>query len=296
MEEGRPSASAIGVAMLRAAHMILDVDPKIFQDPLALKLSGVETEAALRAALNTLHADLAQRLTPDRAHALFRWMRANSMMRQRYAEDELGKALERGVVQYVILGAGLDSFAYRRLDFAGVVQVFEVDYPATQQWKRARLRELNLTLPSNLTFVPVDFERQTLADGLRGGGYRSELPTFVSWLGVTPYLTEAAVFETLRYVASLAPGSEIVFEYWLPESLLDDENRRLLEVIKAFAAGRGEPYLSLFEPTTLAARVKALGFAEMWDFGPEEATARYFAGRTDGLCALPLSHLMKTRV
>jgi len=282
--------------MLRAAHLILDDDPKIFQDPLALKLSGVETEAALRAALNTLHADLAQRLTPDRAHALFRWMRANSMMRQRYAEDELGKALERGATQYVILGAGLDSFAYRRPDLADVLQVFEVDHPATQQWKRVRLRELNIALPSNLTFVPVDFEQQPLADGLHVGGHRPELPTFVSWLGVTPYLTEAAVFETLQYVASLVPGSEIVFEYWLPESLLDDENRRRLEVFKAFAAARGEPYLSLFEPTALAARVKALGFAEAWDFGPEEATARYFAGRTDGLCALPLSHLMKARI
>ena len=130
-------------------------------------------------------------------------------MRQRYTEDELGKALERGVGQYVILGAGLDSFAYRRPDLAGVVRVFEVDHPATQQWKRARLQELNITPPSNLTFVPVDFEQQTLAEGLRAGGHRPELPTFVSWLGVTTYLTEAAVFETLRYVASLAPAARL---------------------------------------------------------------------------------------
>jgi O-methyltransferase involved in polyketide biosynthesis len=104
------------------------------------------------------------------------------------------------------------------------------------------------------------------------------------------------VFETLRYVASLAPGSEIVFEYFLPESRLDDESRRLLAVIKAAGGARGEPYLSLFEPTALAARVKELGFRQVWDFGPEEANARYFAGRRDGLCALPLCHLMKARV
>jgi O-methyltransferase involved in polyketide biosynthesis len=110
------------------------------------------------------------------------------------------------------------------------------------------------------------------------------------------YLTEAAVFETLQYVASLAPGSEIVFQYNPPESLVDEETRRLLAVLKAFAAARGEPLLSAFEPTTLAARVKALGFTQVWDLGPEEAKARYFAGRTDGLCAFPASHLMKARV
>jgi methyltransferase (TIGR00027 family) len=119
-------------------------------------------------------------------------------MRQRYTEDELDKALARGVGQYVILGAGLDSFIYRRPDLAAGLRVFEVDHPATQQWKRARLRELHLNLPSNLTFIPLDFEQQTLADGLRAGGHQPELPTFFSWLGVTQYLTEEAVFETLR--------------------------------------------------------------------------------------------------
>ena len=296
MEEGQPSASAIGAAIVRAAHLVLDDEPKILQDPLALGLSGVESEAVMVETLKAFQAELARRSTPEVAQALARNIRANLAMRQRYTEDELGKALERGVGQYVILGAGLDSFAYRRPELAGVLQVFEVDHPATQQWKRDRLRELNLTLPRNLTFVPVNFEQQTLAEGLRGGGYRPELPTFVSWLGVTVYLTEAAVFETLRYVASLAPGSEIVFEYFLLESLLDDENRRKLAAIKAAGVARGEPYLSLFEPTTLAARVKALGFRQVWDFGPEEANARYFAGRTDGLGAFPLAHLMKAQV
>jgi O-methyltransferase involved in polyketide biosynthesis len=128
------------------------------------------------------------------------------------------------------------------------------------------------------------------------GGHRSELPTFVSWLGVTVFLTEAAVFETLRYVASLPPESEIVFEYALPESRLAEEDRRRLAVVKAMAAARGEPWLSAFEPTDLAARVKDLGFAQVWDLGPEEANAHYFAGRRDGLCIPPMSHLMKARV
>src|SRR5437870_1610562 len=129
MEEGQPSATAIAAAMMRAAHLVLDGDPKIFQDPLALGLCGIENETALRATLNTLQSDLTQRLPPERAYALFRWMRVNPTMRQRYTEDELDKALERGVTQYVILGAGLDSFAYRRSDLAAVVRVFEVDYP-----------------------------------------------------------------------------------------------------------------------------------------------------------------------
>jgi methyltransferase (TIGR00027 family) len=296
MEEGRPSATAIMAAMARAAHLLWDDDPKVFQDPLALGLSGVENEAALHATFAAIRAEIARRSTPEIAQALDRYARAIAMLRQRYTEDELDKALERGVGQYVILGAGLDSFAYRRADLASVLRVFEVDHPATQQWKRARLRELQLPLPNSLTFVPLDFERETLAEGLRAGGHRPELPTFVSWLGVTMYLTEEAVFETLQYVASLAPGSEIVFQYVLPESLLEEESRRLLAVLKTFAATQGEPFLSAFEPTDLSARVKALSFGQVWDFGPEEANARYFVGRKDGLCILPMSNLMKARV
>jgi O-methyltransferase involved in polyketide biosynthesis len=142
----------------------------------------------------------------------------------------------------------------------------------------------------------VDFERQRLADELRASGYHSELPAFVSWLGVTVYLTEEAIFETLRYVASFAPGSEIVFQYHLPESLLNEEERRMLAFYKTGAAARGEPFVSFFEPADLAVRVQALGFSHVWDLSSEETNALYFAGRTDGLCAPPLFHLMKARV
>lgn len=194
-------------------------------------------------------------------------------MRQRYAEDELVTAVQRGVGQYVILGAGLDSFAYRRPDLHTLLRVFEVDRPATQQWKHARLRELAVPLPSNLTFISLDFEWHTMADGLLAGGHRPELPTFFSWLGVTHYLTAEAVFTTLRYVASLAPGSEIVFQYFLPEALFDDENRRLLAWWKARRASVGEPVLSQFEPTTLATRMQEFGFTQVWDVRPEELDA-----------------------
>ena len=282
MEEGRPSTTATIAAMIRAAHLLWDDAPTILQDPLALGLSGVESPGALQATLRARQAEP--------------YNYAGVLVRQRYAEDELATAMQHGVGQYVILGAGLDSFAYRRPDLATLLRVFEVDHPATQQWKRARLRELDVNLPSNLTFIPLDFERHTLADGLRAGGHRPERPTFFSWLGVTQYLTEEAVFTTLRYVASSAPGSEIVFQYFLPESLFDDENRRLLALWKAQRASVGEPVLSQFEPTTLATRVQEFGFTQVWDVGPKDLDARYFAGRTDGLRASPHSHIMKARI
>lgn len=297
MEERRPSSTALMAAMARAAHLILDAEPKILRDDLALGFSGAENEAALLAALEARLTEFARRTHPDLAPAVFKFYRAFVPMRNRYTEDELSKAIQRGVSQYVILGAGLDSFAYRNRDQTGVLRVFEVDHPATQQWKRARLRELNVALPSNLTFVPLDFEQQRLREALRAGGYRPEVPTFFSWLGVTQYLTEEAIFATLQEVASSASGSELVFEYSLRESLLDEENRQMLAVFKAATAARGEPWLSLFEPASLAVRLKELGFAQVSDFGPEEANARYFAGRTDGLrIRVRTTHLMKAQV
>ena len=296
MEEGRPSTTAMIAAMIRAAHLLWDDASTILQDPLALDLSGVESASALQATLKAMQAEQARRSTPELVQVLYRYNYAGVLVRQRYAEDELATAVEGGVGQYVMLGAGLDSFAYRRLDLATILRIFEVDHPATQQWKRARLRELHVYLPSNLTFIPLDFEQHTLADALPAGSHRRELPTFFSWLGVTHYLTDEAVFTTLRYVASLAPGSEIVFQYFLPEALFDDENRRLLALWKARRASVGEPVLSQFEPTTLATRMQELGFTQIWDVGPEAVDVRYFAGRTDGLRASPHWYLMKARV
>ncbi len=298
MEEGRPSLTAIMVAMIRAAHLLLDDEPTILRDDLALGLSGVGNETALRGALDRLQAEIAQRSTPAFAHSLFRSLRAFTTWRSRYVEDALETAIQRGVAQYVILGAGLDSFAYRRRDIADVVRVFEVDHPATQQWKRARLHTLRVQLPPNLTFLPIDFEHQTLRAGLRAGGYRLEEPGLFSWLGVIAYLTEDAIFSTLRDVAALAPGTEIIFEYVILDSLLDAESQRMAAVVKAGAAARGEPWLSFFDPVGLRARLRELGFAEVWDIGPEEANARYFTDRTDGLrLSVPSpAHLMRARV
>jgi len=296
MEEGRPSATAQFAAMWRAAHLLWDDDPKIFQDPLALGLSGMESEAALRTALETLQATLAQRLSLEHAQALFHSLRAGTIVRSRYTEDELNEALEHRAMQYVLLGAGLDSFAYRRGDLVDRVRVFEVDHPATQQWKQGRLRALHLEPPPNLTFIPCDFEHQRWVEALRTGGYRQEDPAFFCWLGVTWYLTAEAIFETLQQVAGMAPGSEVVFDYPISEALLDDESREMMAPLKADMAARGEPWLNSFEPTSLAERIRGLGFAHVRDFSPEEANARYFVGRTDRLRVRRGVHLMKAQV
>jgi len=295
MQEGRPSVTAITAAMVRAAHLAFDAAPKIFSDPLAFGLSGIENEVALQATLEEMLAEITRLSSAAFAHTLSSHNRAFTVMRSRYTEDTLGSALERGITQYVILGAGLDSFAYRQPPQTKRLHIFEVDHPATQSWKRARLRELQLDPPGNLTFVPVDFERQTLAEELRAGGHRSAVPTFVSWLGVTMYLTEEAIFETLRYVASFAPSSEIVFQYVLSDALLNEESRSLTAMLKAATAARGEPFVSAFDPPALAAQIQALGFQQVENFGPEEANARYFAGRTDGLYILPMFNLMRAR-
>jgi methyltransferase (TIGR00027 family) len=295
MEAGQVSVTAIGAAIMRAAHLLLDDEPKIFEDPFALSLSGAESEAALLADYEARQAAVALRSTPEHALVYGRYSRANMAMRQRYTEEALDDALTRGVAQYVILGAGLDSFAYRT-DLGARLRVFEVDHPATQAWKCARLRELRIELPGNLTFVPLDFEQQTLAEGLAASGHRPELQTFVSWLGVTMYLSEEAVFQTLGHVATFAPDSEIVFQYIVPAAILNEEGREVLASIQANVAAQGEAVIREFEPVVLAARVRALGFRKVWDFGPKEADARYFAGRTDGLRTPPHSHLMRARV
>jgi len=296
MEEGRQSSTAIMAATMRAAHGLLDGEPKILRDDFALGLSGLESEAALRTAIETIRAKYAQRVGPELAPAFVRYLCAYTALRNRYAEDELSNAMARGVRQYVILGAGLDSFAYCRQAQSGSIRIFEVDYPATQQWKRTRLRELGVDLPANLTFIPLDFEKQTLSAGLRVEGYRPQDPTFFSWLGVVPYLTEAAIFRTLGEIASTPPGSEVVFDFSLPSALLGEEARQVWALIEADIAARGEPLRSFFAPDSLAARVREVGFAQVWDVSVEDAFARYFAGHAGGLRNLHGQRFLKARV
>src|SRR5216683_6039216 len=248
VEEGTPSITAIGSAMVRAAHLLWDDTPKIFEDTFALRLSGCDSETALRAQFDRLDAELARSVGPGFTTPLRRYSTAGVAVRSRYIEDEVDQALGRGVSQYVILGAGLDSFAYRRLDLAKILRVFEVDHPATQAWKRTRLQDAGIELPPNLSLVPVDFEKQSLIESLRMSGYHADAPAVLSWLGVATYLTYDAIFRTLLTVAELEPGTEIIFQYTVPKELLDEESQRMLAAVMAFAASHGEPFKSFFEP------------------------------------------------
>ena len=214
-------------------------------------------------------------------------------MRSRFTEDELNQAIERVVAQYVILGAGLDSFAYRRLSLLPRLRVFEVDLPSSQRWKRERLRVVGLSEPDGLVFVPMDLARQTLVEHVCAAGYHLEQPGFFSWLGMTQYLTIEAVFKTLKEIASLAPGSEVVFTYHVPEDALDEGDRQVRHVLSTRAAQGGAPWVSSLDPTVLGAWLKTLGFADAMDFGPDLAQARYFNGRTDDLTVPRLSRLMR---
>jgi methyltransferase (TIGR00027 family) len=281
MEEGLPSATAQGAAMHRAAHQLLDV-PKILDDPLALRIIGANAESALRS-------------NPGRFQKS-RFLRAFIVLRSRYAEDELARAIQTGVRQYVILGAGLDTFAYRNPYPGSRLRVFEVDHPATQSWKRARLHEAEIAIPDSLTFAAIDFEQQTLADGLSRAGFRADEAAFFSLLGVVMYLMKTAVMETFKFVASLPAGSGIVFDYGILPSALSESQRSSREARASRVAAIGEPWITYFDSSSLASELQGMGFKHVEDFGAEEANNRYFKDRTDSLRISSSGRLMKGRI
>lgn len=280
---GEPSRTAQGAALLRAAHQLLD-RPLVFEDPIALRILGAHVAKQIA-------------LDSDRFHTpTARALRAFLAMRSRYAEDELARAMSEGTAQYIVLGAGFDTFAYRNPHGDGL-RVFEVDHPATQSWKRARLQDEEIEPPRSLSFVPVDFERDSLAERLRSAGLRGDAPVFVSWLGVSMYLTRDAVMQTLGFVAaSCARGSEIVFDFSVPDEALGEPQRASRARLAERVAGLGEPFVSHFDPVQLAAEVAALGFSATSDFGAREANERYFAGRTDGFAVRGSTRIMTARV
>jgi methyltransferase (TIGR00027 family) len=278
LRAGRASRTAQGVAVMRAAHQLLDA-PLVFEDPLALRVIGAETADALRA--------------DPQAFDTNRGLRAFLALRSRYAEDALAAAVARGVRQYVVLGAGLDTSAFRT-PHAGL-RIFEVDHPATQTWKRERLIEGGIAVPASVRFVPVDFETQSLAQELRRAGLRADEPAYFSWLGVVVYLTRPAINGTLQYIASLAPGSEVVFDYSVPAHLLTLAQRSARAVRALRVMEMGEPWLTYYDPADLAAALHAIGYTSVYDLEPAAANARYFARREDGL-RIASGRLMRARV
>jgi methyltransferase (TIGR00027 family) len=204
VQQGKPSRTALRVALRRAAHQILD-RPLILDDPLAVRIIGSEEASKLPG-------------DSESEDAATRGMRAFMAVRSRFAEDELAAAVAGATKQYVVLGAGLDTFACRN-PHAGL-RVFEVDHPATQQWKRELLQRAGIGIPAETVFVPVDFERETLSTGLERSGFRLDAPAFFSWLGIVPYLSERAFEDTLNFIAALPKPSGVVFDYAVTKSAL----------------------------------------------------------------------------
>lgn len=201
--------------------------------------------------------------------------------RSRFTEDELAAAVQRGVRQYIVLGAGLDTFAYRN-PFAEL-RVFEVDFPATQEGKRAMLAEAGIAVPENVTFVPLDFEHHTLAEGLAEAGVDRNQPAFFGWLGVVPYLTLEAFRSSISVIAQFPAPTAVSFDFALSPETLGPRSRMAFEMLAARVAAAGEPFRLFFTPELLESELRAVGFSQVELTGADELNHRYFSGRTDGL-------------
>ncbi|HEX3569656.1 MAG TPA: class I SAM-dependent methyltransferase [Acidobacteriaceae bacterium] len=266
----RPSRTALRVALRRAAHQIFDLPPLVFEDPIAMRILGPHA-----AEVERTPGRISNR--KPRPHSAA--MRALIVARSRYAEDLLARAVRTGVRQYVLLGAGLDTFAHR--NSYQQLRVFEVDHPATQQWKRELLAESALQHPDGLSYVPVDFENQSLGAELTGAGFDAMAPALFSWLGVVPYLSLDGFRSTALYIAARTVGSALVMDYEQPRTALPEVQRLERDSRSYRAKLSGEEFKLFFTPAQIAAELKA--FRNLEDVGTEELNARYFAGRADSL-------------
>ena len=241
----------------------------VFDDDLAFGLAGEEGPLLFE----RLRTEIPRR----HVVAFSRWV----CIRSRFTEDLLEQAVARDVGQYVILGAGLDSFAYRRRDLSDRLRVFEVDHPASQSWKRHRLVELGVVIPDNLVFAPVDFEHQTLREGLEHAGFEFRRSAFFSWIGVTMYLTLDAINATLAIIAQSLPGTQIALTYNQPRRSLDDFALKVTSAFSAIATEMGEPFVSLFLPDEIEELMRSHGFDDIVHFGAQQARDAYFKGHAE---------------
>jgi len=264
-----PDSTAVRVALWRALHVQVDAPPHVLDDEIGLRLVAPQEGWRDRGDMD-----------PD----FTRPFRASIVARARFVEDLVAEEVGRGVSQYVILGAGLDSFAQRRPEIGARLNVFEVDQPGSQTWKRQRLIELGFGIPDWLRLVPVDFEaRDTWWQRLAGSGFDAGKPAVVASSGVSMYLTKEAILAMLRQVAALAPGSTLVTTFLLPLELADPEVRPALELAAKGARASGTPFISFFTPAEMLALARDAGFAEARHVSAATLAQRYFAGREDGL-------------
>jgi methyltransferase (TIGR00027 family) len=266
--------------MRRAAHQLYDDPPLVFVDPLALRILPEEARAELR-----------ERERAERSHPFARGMRAFMCARSRFAEDALERAFAAGVRQYVVLGAGLDTYLGRSPH--ADLHIFEVDHPATQAWKQHRLEQAAIQVPSSVTFVPVDFEHERLMHRLAAAGFDATAPAFCSWLGVLPYLTREAAESTLRALGKLPRGSGVAFDYAIARASLSPQQQAAFDWLAERVARAGEPFRLGFEPAELRRLLLECRFTQLEDLDSEAIHARYFAGRSDELMVRGgLAHLV----
>jgi methyltransferase (TIGR00027 family) len=270
MEDGQPSFTALTAAAARAAHLAVDQEPWIFADTLAAPLLGERAEELI--SYHKLHG----------THPVLAGARVQATCRSRYTEDALSRAVRRDVGQCVILGAGLDSFAYRG-GLAGRVRVFEVDHPATQDWKRRALDAAQVPVPEQVAFVAADLAADPLAGPLLAAGFDIAAPALVSWLGVTMYLTPDAVAGILTAVGRLAPGTELIADYMLPAGLRDEAGAVYGELVAQASAERGEPWLSCFAPGEMTDMARRAGFREVRNVPQRDAIPAALWRRPDSL-------------
>jgi methyltransferase (TIGR00027 family) len=269
MSMSAPDRTAVRVALWRALHVSVDAPPHVFEDEVGLQLAEPGEDWRER---------------PDMDVQFTRPFRASIVARARFIEDLVVEQASYGVDQYVLLGAGLDSFAQRRPQIASRMKVFEIDKPATQVWKRQRLLELGLSVPDWLRFVPVDFEAgESWPDELAAAGFDRSKPAVVVSTGVSMYLSKQANAHTLRQVAVFSSGSSFVMSFLLPIELADPQVRPGLEMAAKGAQASGTPFLSFYTPAELLAMAKEAGFKQARHISAADLTQRYFAHRTDGL-------------
>jgi methyltransferase (TIGR00027 family) len=264
-----PDSTAERIALWRAMHVQVDPPPHVLEDEIGSRLAAPDKGWRRR-------GDMHPRGTSR--------FRAGMVARSRFVEDLVAEQADRGVGQYVILGAGLDTFAQRKPGIAARLRVFEVDRPGPQAWKRQRLTELGYGIPSWLRLVPVDFEAGTSWwEELLAAGFDASQPAVVASTGVSMYLTREANEATLRRLAALAPGSTVAMTFLLPADLLDEEERPGLLAAQKGARASGTPFISFFSPPAMLAMARDAGFAQARDVSADLLNQRYFAGRSDGL-------------
>jgi methyltransferase (TIGR00027 family) len=257
MKPHEPSRTAMMIARQRAAHQLLD-HGSILNDPFAIKILCEDEKDVLQFA---------------NQHPMASIGRLFAAARSRIAEDALSAAVEKGIRQIVILGAGLDTFSLRS-SRGEQIRIYEVDHPATQAWKRQRLAEVQIALPPSLIFVPVDFEQDDLGEALAGAGFQRNSPAFFTWLGVVPYLTEDAIGSTLDYIASIQ-NSEVVFDYMEPPQTFSEEMKELVAKRTEQLEKMNERWTSRLDPPGIATILRSRGFCDIEDINFQEITSRF---------------------